>query len=83
MRNILYYCTGFAIILSYGYVLIVIAFVEIPKENKEIFIHILGIIEGSFVTGLVGTFFTSSKREHEAGTMTERETVTETTTKQP
>jgi hypothetical protein len=81
MRNILYYCTGFAIIISYFFVLYVIAFVEIPTHNKEIFIHILGIIEGSFVTGLVGTFFTSSKREHEAGTVTETETVTET--KQP
>jgi hypothetical protein len=77
MKNILYHCTGFSIIISYFFVLYVIAFVEIPVHNKEIFIHILGIIEGSFVTGLVGTFFTSSKHDHESG-----KTVTVTETKQ-
>lgn len=81
MRNILYYCTGFSVILSYLFVQFVIAFIDIPDHNRDIFIHLLGIIEGSFVTGLVGTFFTSSKREHEAGTVTETETITET--KQP
>lgn len=74
--NHLYYMTGYAIIASYMFVLLVIAFCEIPTANKEIFIHVLGIIEGSFVTGLVGTFFTSSKRDHEPGTVTETETKT-------
>ena len=80
-HNILYYLTGGAVISSFIFIIGVLAFHEIPEANREIFVHILGIIEGSFVGGLVATFFGSSKREHDPGVVTETET--QSVTKQP
>jgi hypothetical protein len=37
-------------------------FFDIPKENKEIFVHWLGIIEGGFIGGLVFYYFGASKQ---------------------
>jgi hypothetical protein len=76
--NILYYITGFSVIIVFLFVVGVLAFHEVPEHNRELFIHLLGIIEGAFVSGLVATFFGSSKRDHDPGTITETETKTET-----
>lgn len=80
-HNILYYLTGVSVISAFIFILVVLAFHEIPESNREIFVHILGIIEGSFVGGLVATFFGSSKKEHDPGIVTETET--QSLTKQP
>lgn len=63
--NPLYYATGLAVIGAFVFVALVLAFHEIPKENRELFIHLMGIIEGAFVGGVVASFFGSSKKEHE------------------
>lgn len=69
--NPLYYATGTSVILSFVYVVIVLSRYDIPKENRELFIHLMGIIEGAFVGGLVSSFFGSSKKEHEHNDKTE------------
>lgn len=76
--NFLYYATGITIIVVFAFVVGVLAFKTIPPENKELFIHLLGIVEGAFLTGLVSTFFGSSKKDHDPGTVTETETKSET-----
>jgi len=63
--NVLYFATGFSVIFSFLVIVAVLAFHDIPKDNRELFIHLMGIIEGSFVGGLVASFFGSSKKEHE------------------
>lgn len=40
-------------------IMIALPFVVIPDANKEIYIHILGVVEGSFVT-IVSFYFGSS-----------------------
>lgn len=74
--TMLYSLTGLAVIVSFVFVVLILAFHDIPEQNRDLFIHLLGIIEGSFVGGLVATFFGSSKREHDQGTTTETETRT-------
>lgn len=63
--NPLYYATGAAVIFSFIFVALVLSFHDIPKENRELFIHLMGIIEGAFVGGVVSSFFGSSKKEHD------------------
>lgn len=72
--NFLYYVTGITIISVFIFVVYVLAFHEIPEKNKELFIHLLGIVEGAFLSGLVATFFGSSKRDHDPGVVSETET---------
>jgi hypothetical protein len=64
-HTLLYTVTGFSVITSFIFVGWVLAFHEIPEKNRELFIHLMGIIEGAFVGGLVATFFGSSKKEHD------------------
>lgn len=63
--NPLYYATGLAVIGAFIFVAWVLAFHEIPDTNRELFIHLMGIIEGAFVGGIVSSFFGSSKKEHD------------------
>jgi hypothetical protein len=60
--DILYYLTGLTIIVSFLWTEYAIIFIEIPESNRDMFIHLIGIIEGSFVGGLVGYFFVSSRK---------------------
>jgi len=56
----LYQATGYTVLASFIVVLFALIFTPIPEENREIFIHALGIIEGAFVGNLVNHFFGSS-----------------------
>lgn len=56
----LYQATGYTVLTSFVVVLFALIFTPIPEENREIFIHALGIIEGAFVGNLVNHFFGSS-----------------------
>ena len=78
--NPLYYATGGSVILSFIFIVFVLAFHEIPETNRELFIHLLGIIEGSFVGGIVASFFSSSKKEHDHNDTTSETSTTETKT---
>jgi hypothetical protein len=69
-HNLLYILTGLSILGSFGFSVWVLAFHEIPDNNRELFIHVLGMIDGAFVGALVATFFGSSKKDHEPTTTT-------------
>lgn len=66
-HNLLYILTGLCILGSFIFSLWVLAFHEIPTTNRELFVHVLGMIDGAFVGALVATFFGSSKKDHEGG----------------
>lgn len=59
----LYQATGYTVLASFLLVIVCLVFVRIPEENKELFIHTLGIVEGAFVGNLVNHFFGSSTNE--------------------
>jgi hypothetical protein len=61
--DLLYYATGFAIIAVFLTMSYVVMFLQVPEENKEAFAHLRGMIDGAFVTGLVGYFFVKSNKE--------------------
>jgi hypothetical protein len=80
--NPLYYATGLSVISAFVFVVFVLAFHEIPKDNRELFIHLMGIIEGAFVGGIVSSFFGSSKREHDTHDADSQVTITKTESKE-
>lgn len=59
--DLLYYATGLAIITVFLTMSYVVMFIPVPKENAEAFAHLRGMIDGAFVTGLVGYYFVKSK----------------------
>lgn len=61
--DILYYATGFSIITVFLSMAFVVMFVPVPEVNKEAFAHLRGMIDGAFVTGLVGYYFVKSKAD--------------------
>lgn len=65
LHDILQTLTAIAVIIAFLSVVAALIFIEIPERNRETFIHLMGIIEGSFVTGLVGYYFGSSKGSHD------------------
>jgi len=58
--NLIKLLTAFSIIGAFDFVVYSLVFIEIPEGNREIFIHLMGIIEGCFVTSLVGYYYTRS-----------------------
>lgn len=58
--NLIKLLTAFSIIAAFDFVVYALVFIEIPEGNREIFIHLMGIIEGCFVTSLVGYYWTKS-----------------------
>lgn len=64
-NNILYYITGLSVVIAFLWCIFILAYQDIPEKNRELFIHILGIIDGAFVGGMVASFFGSSKSDHE------------------
>lgn len=63
--NILKLLTGVSIVAAFSFVVVALVFKEIPDKNREIFIHIIGLIEGAFVGNLCAYYFGSSKKEHD------------------
>lgn len=61
-REWLYQATGYTVLFSFLLVIVCLVFVRIPTENRELFIHALGIVEGAFVGNLVNHFFGSSSK---------------------
>jgi hypothetical protein len=47
-------------VLAFGFALYVVAYRTIPAANREMFIHILGIIEGGMITQVFQYYFGSS-----------------------
>jgi hypothetical protein len=60
--DILYNVSGFIGLGVFAFVVYSIVFLDIPASNKEIFIHLIGIVEGVALS-IFGFFFGSSDNE--------------------
>jgi len=61
-KDLLYNVSGFIGLGVFAFVVYSIVFLDIPESNKEIFIHLIGIVEG-VALGIFGFFFGSSDVE--------------------
>lgn len=52
-----------SIIAAFNFVVYALVFISIPDSNRELFIHLLGIIEGAFVSSLVAYYYTKGEDE--------------------
>ena len=55
--------TGIVGLLSFGFLVYTVVTTEVPETNKEIFIHLLGIVEGVALS-IFGYYFGSAKKEN-------------------
>lgn len=55
------YVTGLSVISLMFAVAYSIMFRTVPESNKELFIHLIGIMEGCFVGGIVQYYYGKSK----------------------
>lgn len=64
--DLMQYCVGFFVMGLMGAVAYSIMFRAVPVENKELFIHLIGIVEGAFVGGIVQYYYGKSKNDKPA-----------------
>jgi len=57
--DILFYVTGIIGLAAFCFIVYAIAFLRIPDENKEVWIHLIGITEG-VVLSIFGYYFGSA-----------------------
>lgn len=62
--TIIKYATAGAIIYSFVQVVYTINHRVIPEANEQLFTHLVGIIEGAFVGGLVAYYYVKSNRSN-------------------
>lgn len=58
----LLFVTGFTVMGVFLVIVNALIYLQIPESNKEILIHVLGIVEGAVMT-VVGYYFGSSKEK--------------------
>jgi hypothetical protein len=61
--DLMYNLTGFVGLGAFAFIVYAIVFLEIPKENKEVWIHLIGICEG-IVISIFGYFFGSAVKDN-------------------
>jgi hypothetical protein len=61
--DLMYNLTGIVGLSAFGFIVYAIVYLEIPKENKEVWIHLIGICEG-IVLSIFGYFFGSAVKEN-------------------
>jgi len=61
--DFLFNLTGVVTLGSFAFLVWVIVNVDVPSENKEIFIHLIGIVEGAIIS-IVGYYFGTSMKEN-------------------
>jgi hypothetical protein len=61
--DFLFYVTGIIGLSAFCFIVYAIAFLRIPEENKEIWIHLIGITEG-VVLSIFGYYFGSAIRRN-------------------
>lgn len=59
-RDVLPAILASAALIAFGFVLYVIAFLTIPEANREMFTHLLGIVEGALLVPVYNYYFGSS-----------------------
>jgi len=55
--------TGIVGLLAFGFLVYTVVTTQVPESNKEIFIHLLGIVEGVALS-IFGYYFGSAKKEN-------------------
>jgi len=60
--DLMYNLTGIIGLGAFAFIVYAIVFLEIPAENKEVWIHLIGICEG-IVLSIFGYFYGSSVRK--------------------
>lgn len=58
------FLVAMSLIAAFNFTIYALAYVEIPEGNRELFIHVIGMIDGAFVGSLVGFYWT---RSHKGG----------------
>lgn len=61
--DLMYNLTGLVGLGAFAFIVYAIVFLEIPKENKEVWIHLIGISEG-IVLSIFGYFFGSAVKDN-------------------
>lgn len=61
--DLMYNLTGLVGLGAFAFIVYAIVFLEIPKENKEVWIHLIGICEG-IVLSIFGYFFGSAVKDN-------------------
>ena len=56
--------TGIVGLGAFAFIIYAIVFLEVPKENKEVWIHLIGICEG-VVLSIFGYFFGSAVKKNQ------------------
>jgi hypothetical protein len=57
--DFMFYLTGLTGLSAFAFIIYAIAFLQVPEENKEIWIHLIGITEG-VVLSIFGYYFGSA-----------------------
>jgi hypothetical protein len=65
--TIIKYFTATAIIYAFVQIVYTINHRQIPKENEQLFTHLVGIIEGAFVGSLCAYYWTKSTISNKDG----------------
>lgn len=60
--DLMYNLTGIVGLSAFAFIVYAIVYLEIPKENKEVWIHLIGICEG-IVLSIFGYFYGSSMKK--------------------
>ena len=62
--DFLFYLTGFTGLASFCFMIYAIVYLSIPEQNKEVWIHLIGITEG-IVISIFGYYFGSSIKRNQ------------------
>lgn len=60
--DLMYNLTGIVGLSAFAFIVYAIVYLEIPSENKEVWIHLIGICEG-IVLSIFGYFFGTSMKD--------------------
>lgn len=61
--DLMFNLTGIVGLLSFAFIIYAIVYLEVPENNKEVWIHLIGICEG-IVLSIFGYFFGSAVRKN-------------------
>lgn len=62
-RGWMYQAVGYTILISFLWAQYAIVYIDVPKENRELFHLYIGIIDTAFVGNLVNFFYGATNRE--------------------
>lgn len=64
--DLMHHATGLTVLSLMVAVAYSIMFRSVPESNKELFSHLIGIVEGAFVGGIVQYYYGKSKNDKPA-----------------